>query len=451
MLDPLNPWDLTRIVIGVDPAVTHGEGSDDTGIIVAGLGKDGHGYVLQDLTCHLSPEGWAKEVVKAYHHWQADRVVAESNQGGQLVETVLRTQEQNLPIRLVHARESKRTRAEPVAALYEQGKVHHVGGFSELEDELCVAGGTLVTTFSGPKPIEDISAGEIVATRSGWKPVLWAGQTGTAACVTVRTRTRELRCTYAHPVWVEGRGFVAACEVEPANIVMTWLSPSSATTSNMTASNTSAPSSVLGGSIGTRRVWPPTAVGGPFYIEFCTQRRTVLYPTTAKSIIAMGTGSTTTSPILKPSHAPGTSLHTGRVGHGLARAMRRATSLVRCGRNENHGPSNASGAVESSRVLVCEPCSAPERVVAVTTPASGAIEPVYNLTVEDEPEFFANGILVHNCMWVPGESDSPDRLDALVWALTELMLGGSASLGNFMANPDASFLAGYRNAGPKTI
>lgn len=138
VINPLHPWDLTRIVVAVDPAVTSGEDSDDTGIIVAGLGKDGDGYVLADETCHLSPDGWAKRVVETYHHWKADRVIAEANNGGKLVETVLRVQDENLPITLVHASRGKQTRAEPVAALYEQGRVHHVGGFPDLEDELCM-------------------------------------------------------------------------------------------------------------------------------------------------------------------------------------------------------------------------------------------------------------------------------------------------------------------------
>jgi predicted phage terminase large subunit-like protein len=128
---------LVRIVVAVDPAVTAGEDSDETGIIVAGLGTDGQAYVLDDLTCRLPPDGWARRVVHALRKWGADRIVAEANNGGQLVETVLRTIDPSLPLTLVHASRGKLTRAEPIAALYEQGKVHHVGGFPELEDELC--------------------------------------------------------------------------------------------------------------------------------------------------------------------------------------------------------------------------------------------------------------------------------------------------------------------------
>ena len=137
MLNPLERGKLVRVVVAVDPAMTAGEESDDTGIVVAGAGRDNEGYVLDDRTCHLSPDGWAREVVRAYDDWKADRVVAEKNHGGELVETVLRTVDSSLPIKLVHASRGKLTRAEPVAALYEQGRVHHVGEFPELEDELC--------------------------------------------------------------------------------------------------------------------------------------------------------------------------------------------------------------------------------------------------------------------------------------------------------------------------
>lgn len=131
------PPDLVRVVVAVDPAVTSGEDSDDTGIIVAGLGSDGDGYVLADRTCHLSPDEWAKRVVDAYGAFDADRVVAEVNNGGDMVGVVLKTQNDRLPYKKLHASRGKRTRAEPVAALYEQGRVHHVGGFADLEDECC--------------------------------------------------------------------------------------------------------------------------------------------------------------------------------------------------------------------------------------------------------------------------------------------------------------------------
>jgi phage terminase large subunit-like protein len=127
---------LTRIVVAIDPAVTSGADSDETGIVVAGLGEDGHGYVLEDLSGRWSPDTWAKKAVGAYRTQKADRIIGEANNGGDLVEVNIRTVDRSAAFKKVHASRGKRTRAEPVAALYEQGKVHHVGGFAELEDQM---------------------------------------------------------------------------------------------------------------------------------------------------------------------------------------------------------------------------------------------------------------------------------------------------------------------------
>lgn len=128
--------DCRRVVVAIDPATTSGEDSDETGIVVAGLGVDGRGYVLGDRSCRLSPEGWAQRAIEAYEHFGADRIIAEVNQGGDMVERVLRSRGSRIPYRKVHASRGKRVRAEPVAALYEQGKVSHVGSHKELEDEM---------------------------------------------------------------------------------------------------------------------------------------------------------------------------------------------------------------------------------------------------------------------------------------------------------------------------
>lgn len=129
--------ELVRIVIPIDPAMTSGEKADETGIIPVGLGADGHGYVLKDLSCRMSPDGWARRAVQAYHELEADRIIAEVNNGGELVENVIRTVDANVSYKAVHASRGKRVRAEPIAALYEQGKVHHVGTLSDLEDQMC--------------------------------------------------------------------------------------------------------------------------------------------------------------------------------------------------------------------------------------------------------------------------------------------------------------------------
>jgi len=128
---------LRRIVVAVDPAVTTNEDSDETGIVVAGLGDDGRGYVLDDLTCKESPAGWARVALNAYSDRKADRVVAETNQGGDMVETIFRSLNSAVSFQGVHASRGKFSRAEPVAALYEQGRVSHVGSFGALEDQMC--------------------------------------------------------------------------------------------------------------------------------------------------------------------------------------------------------------------------------------------------------------------------------------------------------------------------
>ncbi len=130
------PDKLTRVVVAIDPAVSAGEDSDETGIIVAGLHPDGHGCVLADLTGRYTPAEWGRIAVKAYHEWRADRIVAEVNNGGDLVEANLRAVDGTIPFTKVHASRGKAIRAEPVAALYERGMVHHCRPLKELEDQM---------------------------------------------------------------------------------------------------------------------------------------------------------------------------------------------------------------------------------------------------------------------------------------------------------------------------
>ena len=133
----VSPPDMKRIVVAIDPAITARADSDETGIVVAGIGEDGHGYVLDDRTLRGSPNDWSRAAIAAYHQHKADRIVAEANQGGDMVGHTLRTVDRNVPVRLVHASRGKRTRAEPIAAMYEQCRIHHVGFHPQLEDQLC--------------------------------------------------------------------------------------------------------------------------------------------------------------------------------------------------------------------------------------------------------------------------------------------------------------------------
>jgi phage terminase large subunit-like protein len=127
---------LYRIVVAIDPAVTSGEDSDLTGIVTAGIANNGHFYVLADDTLRATPNEWGKTAIEAFRKWKADRIVAETNNGGDMVVMVLQQVDRNAPVTKVHATRGKRMRAEPISALYEQQRVHHVGAFPELEDQM---------------------------------------------------------------------------------------------------------------------------------------------------------------------------------------------------------------------------------------------------------------------------------------------------------------------------
>ena len=150
----ISPDDFSRIVVGVDPSVTSGDNADETGIIIVAKGPhqpstcavahcDAHGYVLQDATLPKSNknsvEKWAQRVIDVFDDWNANLVVIESNQGHELLDMVMRTLRPALPISRPNARENKKTRMEPIVALYEQGRVHHVGApidFAQLEEQM---------------------------------------------------------------------------------------------------------------------------------------------------------------------------------------------------------------------------------------------------------------------------------------------------------------------------
>ena len=129
-------FDLIRVVVAVDPALSSEEDSDENGIIVVGMATDGQVYVLDDLSRKGTPDQWARAAVYAYAEWQADRIVAESNQGGDMVEAVIRNVAPDVPVKLVNASRGKRTRAEPISALYEQRRVYHRHAFPDLEEQM---------------------------------------------------------------------------------------------------------------------------------------------------------------------------------------------------------------------------------------------------------------------------------------------------------------------------
>lgn len=161
--------ELQRIVVAVDPPITANKSSDACGIVVVGLGVDGHAHVLEDATMYMaSPFTWASKAVATYHRWKADAVVAETNQGGDMVETILRSIDATLPVRQVKATRGKWLRAEPVAALYERGQVYHAGCFAKLEDQMCDFGPNGLSSGRSPDRLDALVWGlsELMLNRS---------------------------------------------------------------------------------------------------------------------------------------------------------------------------------------------------------------------------------------------------------------------------------------------
>lgn len=158
--------ELTKIFVAVDPKAESSADSE-AGIIVVGLGVDKHGYLLDDNSINSTPEGWAKQAVSAYHRHKANAIVAEVNQGGDMVVTTIHSVEKGVPVNKVRATRGKYTRAEPVSSLYSQGRIHHVGMFGALEDQLC----SWVPGDKSPDRLDALVWGFtelMVSGRSGW-------------------------------------------------------------------------------------------------------------------------------------------------------------------------------------------------------------------------------------------------------------------------------------------
>ena len=128
---------FVRIVVGVDPATTKKKGSNETGIVVAGLGSDDHLYILADYSGKYSPAEWAEQACKAFDEWQADLIIAEGNQGGEMVKHTIKTHNPNVNVKMIHASRGKQARAEPIAAIFEEGEAHFCGRMRQLETMCC--------------------------------------------------------------------------------------------------------------------------------------------------------------------------------------------------------------------------------------------------------------------------------------------------------------------------
>lgn len=419
LIDDLRVKDTPRleeIVIAIDPAVTSNAESSETGIIAAGRGANGHGYILDDGSLQDTPKKWAEQAVTLYNKYEANYIVAEANNGGDLVRENIHAVDPNVKVVLVRASRGKFTRAEPISTLYELRKVHHVGSFAWLEDQMCLSGDTLVSTDRGLRRIDTIRPGDKVRTRSGFKRVLWAGQTHEAAEVSklVLSDGRYLIATLGHPVYTKGRGFVSLKSLRPDDI------PESLSWKNM---------GLAWCGMGGFTPWITMATIAMLLRVSCCiglfgKKRTAQFRQTWKSITKTLIDRITPSKIFKWYRAPSILPFSTE---GLLPTGHSKTTVEN---PKRHGKTRKSESLHVTDAEIHSPVHVPAPDGVVKSAAEPTIvrvsglknkRPVYNLSVEDEHEFYANGILVHNCNWLPG-MDSPDRMDALVWALAALMI-----------------------------
>ena len=474
---------MVRIVVALDPAVTSEEDSDEWGVVAAGVdGRDpAHFYILTDDSEIYTPDEAAKVGVRLYHRLSADRIIGEANNGGDMIEALIRHQDANVSYKKVTASRGKIVRAEPVSALYEQGRVHHHGTLAKLEDQMtswnpktgekspdrmdaCFIAGTMIATRRGDVPIESVRAGDEALTRQGWRKVLRSECTNHNAPI---RRFGPLTGTSGHPIYTANRGFISLDSLVWDDTLLTWSKECGFREFDIPATQTQRAlqigvTSRLRGALDCLR--SIRRCGLQRMAQFLAATRS----TTATSIRrTMRWITSNASPVknmprfaqggVVPRNAP----TWGACGHwrppGIARKLE---ALCTRSQQKSDGRtvhatfrSSATDAVMPSRALLnamgraivagaaierrqiantatsigcrarsAEPNSgkaniessqSSARVSAVRNSASSA--PVYNLEVEGEHEYFANGILVHNC----------------VWALTELA-EGSGGWGGFV-------------------
>lgn len=493
---------MQRVVVAVDPSGTSGvedKRSSEIGIVVAGIGFDGVGYVLEDATLNASPEKWGQQVIAMFDKWLADRVVAETNYGGDMVRFTVQTARRSVPVRIVTASRGKHVRAEPVSVLYEQGRVVHVlddskipGGdptqYRRLEDQMlnfstagylgdkspdradaCIAAGSLVTTQAGDAPIETVTPGTMVLTRAGWRRVLAARETRKSAVVmTARTTAGAVTATPDHRVFTENRGWLRLDALVCGDIMLScrrirqsqscstalslpgsrdrgagqvgFTTPLSRTAAALRASasfmsrsgkrQTASAVFQLGASSTTpisirsiiRQIicFALPAKNTRSFMPKTTKIRSMRKPWRASAILRrlgtpamrdeLGTRATPSTcgraasiGRLLASNAATLLFHSSPARLGFARvgaadALQTPRTDMSSRLNANVGRCSGKANIASSLSLV------PARVLGLSV----VDEPksVYDLMIDGEHEFFADGHLVHNC----------------VWALTELMV-----------------------------
>lgn len=472
--------DMERIVVGVDPAVSSETGANEHGIIVAGLGEDKRGYVLDDTTTTGSPQKWATRAIATYDRWDADAIIIEINQGGDMVRHTLESIRADIRIIEVRATRGKHVRAEPISALYSLGRISHVGTFPELENDMCLmtAGGyegegspdrcliagTMIETARGSVPIENIVPGDMALTRVGYRCVLASERTGKSMPVFLASTSdgRTVTGTGNHPVFVEGKGFLrldalarddilATCEKRQSHsragntpAIQTPRTGQFASISTMWSMGGAARAAGrfigISGSIITDQFLRGT-LSTIWTIIRLTMIQTILNASLTPSMPNVIRRPTRTQKpewtTLAPSQMCGmvakrASRFTGNLARlvGLtgspspAFAMNAVTSMKRFpamatsgsatepagpGGGRKTGPTAKSeyAAAVANRLWPKDRRGNAAVPVSVVGLSDAGTADVYNITVDQENEYFANGILVHNC-------------DAMVWAFTEL-------------------------------
>lgn len=409
--------DCDRVVVSVDPSGASGpedKRSDEIGIMVAGRRRSNKGYVvLADRTLRGGPGQWARAAISAYKDFKADAIVAERNFGGAMVSHTIRTEDPNVPVREVTAARGKAVRAEPISTLYGKGEVDHVAGLGDLEDQMCVEMGTLIETSRGLVPVEQVTTSDWVMTRLGFAPVKWAGYTGeTSQFVEIQAGSSKVRVTRCHPIFLpQKQQFAHAQHVQPLDHLLVsrnWASmvgqlrgvASGGTECHLATTGMQEASCFIGRSI--KRIWAEFRKAMMCTTSMAT--RLITFRTTFAHLAAQSITQST--------------------GASASMCHRTLSSL---------GPVSNVGPERKHDELISQTGSAQIGALSVPVASARIIEldtlaPVYNISVADGylPEFFANGILTHNCNMTTagymGER-SPDRVDALVWALSDLSQG----------------------------
>lgn len=379
---------MARIVVGVDPAVTSGEKSDFTGIVVAGKSADGDLYILEDLTMKGSPHACMVAAVNAYKKWEADRIVGEVNNGGDYLEGLLRTVDPNVSYKSVRATRGKTVRAEPIASLWEQGRGHIVGVMPALEDEMCsfsldgstgdhddrvdacFVAGTPVLTARGEVPIEQVVAGDMAWTRAGWKPVLRSERTRRAAEVmTVELSNGQiLTGTPNHRIWTSS-GWTDLDSLVWGDILEGWMT--TPYPSNSMASDT--PATPTLNSAATRpTTWRPAGGTG----STCTAKSggaPILarrFPRAGTSTTSITTRSTMTLPTWKPSTPQSTA--PGMPGNAATRSGRTSIGSGQWPQRGTEAPRESRGTARTASVRGTAGSTPPGTVIAAD-PSTGRL------------------------------------------------------------------------------